>query len=121
MTSVTTRGALTFLIACIGARLAIAAAAFYISPKWLPILGALALLLVSSWVYIYLFDARPFGREARGLDSGLQKIWWNSLRPLHAGLYFAFAIMAFKKSPEAYRVILLDTLIGLIAWMHHYS
>ena len=121
MASVTTRGALTFLLACLGARLAIAAAAFYVSPGWLRVMGMAALVLVCSWVYIYMFDAAPFGRESGGLDSGLQKIWWNNLRPLHAGLYFAFAVMAIKKSPYAYRVILLDTLVGLVAWLHHYS
>ena len=120
MASVTTKGALTFLLGCLGARLAIAAAAYYISPKWLPIMGILALVLVCSWVYIYLFGARPFGKEVGGLDTGSQKIWWNDIRPLHAGLYFAFAIMALHKSPDAYRVVILDALVGLVAWLRHY-
>ena len=120
MASVTTQGALTFLFGCLGARLAIAAAAYYLNPKWLPIMGVLALILVFSWAYIYLFDARPFGKEVGGLGSGSQKIWWNDIRPLHAGLYLAFALMAFHKSPDAYRLIVLDTLVGLIAWLHHY-
>ena len=120
MPASTIEGALTFFLGCLGARLAIAVAAFYARPKWLRVMGMAALVLACSWVYIYLFDARPFGREAGGLGSGLQRIWWNNLRPLHAGLYFAFAVMAIKKNHYAYRVILLDTLVGLIAWLRHY-
>jgi hypothetical protein len=120
MSDLSVKGAMTFLLGCIGARLLIAYTAFKLPKKWLPFLGAGAILLALSWIYIYMFNARPFGLEAGGIDSGLQKIWWNEWRPLHAGLYLAFGVMALNKSPNSYKVVLLDTLIGLVSWMHHY-
>jgi hypothetical protein len=105
---------LLFLIGCIGTRLSIV----YIAktqPKYLMTMGYIALLPALGFILIYLFDLRKTGSEVFG-----EKIWWNDLRPLHGIIWFIFAYLAIKKnSKDAWKVLLLDTLIGVVAFLNH--
>ena len=121
MATVSATGAFTFLVICLGVRLALAFLAYKLPSRWLPVMGAAALILAASWANIYLTGARPFAKEAGGLDTPMQIVWWNGLRPLHSGLYLAFALMAFHKSANAYKILLLDAAVGLLAWFYHYQ
>jgi hypothetical protein len=106
---------LAFLLGCIGLRLGLVFAAATWLPtappaaQWASALGALA--ISGSWVYLYRYNARPTGLEAGG------KIWWNHLRPLHASLYAAFAVLALTQPQYAYIPLLLDVVIGFTAWI----
>ena len=113
-------GALTFLGACIGVRLVIAYVAYKVPRSLLPYASILALIVALSWLAIYIGDLRPSGGEAGGIDSGTKRIWWNEFRPLHAGLYIAFAALAFKKNRQAYKVLLADAGLGIGLWVWHY-
>jgi hypothetical protein len=104
-----------FLMGCIPARLAITALAYFY-PKVLPILGVLAILPTIGFTLIFMMGWRKTGAE---VFQG--KIWWNSLRPLHALLWGSFAALALQRNPQAWKVLLLDTIIGLCAFLlyHH--
>jgi len=88
-----------------------------ISLSYLPYLGLLALLPATGFLIIYFGGYRKTGGETFG-----QKIWWNNLRPVHAFLYYTFALLAFNKNKYTFIPLLADVLIGLVAFLfYHYS
>jgi hypothetical protein len=112
---------LLFLIGCIGTRILFVLVAKYISLKYLPLLGYLAILPMIGFMYIYLTGSRKTGAEVFG-----GKIWWNDLRPLHALLYGLFAYSVIQRSNislmySAWMFLLADVVIGLGAFLvYHY-
>ena len=106
---------LMFLIGCMGARIGLTYAA-YRFPKFLPWLGIFALTISIGFAMIYINGWRKTGIEVDG-----ETIWWNDLRPVHAFMYGLFALMAFKGLKEhAWKVLLLDTIIGFLAFAYHH-
>jgi hypothetical protein len=105
---------LLFLIGCIGTRVGLALAARALPPNWLPYAGAVALIPAIGFFTIYLFDLRKTGPEVFG-----DRIWWNSLRPLHGTLYAAFAYLAFQKDPRAWMILAADAAVGLGAFLQN--
>ena len=106
---------LLFLIGCIGTRVALALAARAAPPEWLPYAGAVALVPAIGFFLIYIFDLRKTGAEVFG-----DRIWWNSLRPIHGAMYAGFAYMAFQKNPYAWMVLAADAALGLGAFLQHH-
>ena len=110
---------LLFLIGCIGIRFLIVLFAKYIGQnliKYLPLLGYLALFPVIGFLYIFFTNSRQTGLEVFG-----GKIWWNSLRPIHAILYALFAYNAINKNANAWIYLMIDVIIGLISFLiYHY-
>ena len=105
-----------FLFGCIGMRLFFVIIAKNVSIKYLHYLGYLALVMPLGFMYIYLTGSRQTGVEVLG-----DKIWWNSLRPLHALLYGLFAYNAIKGDPNSWIFLFLDVIIGLISFLtYHY-
>ena len=98
-----------FLFGCIGTRLTFA----YIAKtrtEFLPYMAIIAILIGIGLMYYYLSGTRPTGPEVFG-----EKIWWNHLRPVHATMYFLFAILAIQKNKSAYLFLFADAMIGLAA------
>ena len=113
-----TRRMILFLIGCMGARIMIAVIAKYIGENvnWLlPVLGLMALMPALGFITQFVFGLRETGRGAAG-----GKIWWANMRPIHGVLYLLFAMFAFRRKVFAWRVLLIDAFIGLLAWGHHY-
>jgi hypothetical protein len=105
-----------FLLACIPARLLIAFIAKKISNKYLPYLGLLALIPATGFLYIYITGKRKNGAETFG-----EKIWWNKLRPIHAFMFYLFAYLAITKNKNAYVVLFVDAIFGLVSFLvYHY-
>ena len=104
---------LTFLIGCIGARLLLA----YLAYLYPVVLGFVALVPAIGFTVIYLG-----GYRKTGLETGGKRIWWNHLRPVHALLYFTFALLAFwpKTRGRAWVVLVLDAVLGLAAHLYHH-
>jgi hypothetical protein len=108
---------LLFLIGCIGVRSLFVYIAMKVDTEYLKYLGYLALLPAIGFLYIYLTGSRQTGPETYG-----EKIWWNSLRPVHSALYFLFAYNAINGNKESWKFLLADVIIGLISFLyHHYS
>ena len=108
---------LLFIIGCIGTRSLFVLIAKNAGPKYLPLLGYLALLPAIGFMYIYLTGSRQTGAEVFG-----GKIWWNDLRPLHSLLYFLFAYNAIIGNNKAWMYLLVDVIIGLVSFLvFHYN
>ena len=108
---------LLFLIGCIGVRSIFVLLAKNASAYILKMLGYLALLPAIGFIYIYLTGSRQTGAEVFG-----EKIWWNSLRPIHATLYLLFAYNAINGVKSAWIYLLIDVILGLISFLvHHYK
>ncbi len=106
-----------FLIGCIGVRSILVYVAKTINIKYLPVAGMLALLPAIGFSYLFLFGKRKTGPEVFG-----GTIWWNNLRPVHALLYFAFAVSAILKKSWSWLFLLVDVVIGLKSFLvYHIS
>lgn len=104
-----TKKALLFWIGCIGSRTGAAWLAAT-KPNVLPYLGVLAGMIAIGFTVIYLGDLRHTGPEVFG-----GRIWWNSMRPLHATLYALFAYLALQGHPDAWKVLAADVVAGVLA------
>jgi len=104
-----------FLFGCMSARFGLTYLAWRLPTEYLPFMGVFALLLAIGFGTIYVMGWRKTGAEVLG-----DRIWWNDLRPVHAALWFTFAILAFARNRRAWIVLLADTLIGLFAFTYHH-
>lgn len=108
---------LLFIIGCIGTRSLFVYVAKNAGPKYLPLLGYLALLPAIGFMYIYLTGSRKTGAEVFG-----GKIWWNDLRPIHSLFYFLFAYNAIISNNKSWMYLLVDVIIGLVSFLgFHYK
>ena len=117
--------ALVFLFGCIGSRLALsmlARASLSHHPSgWSQQardilrhgLVALSLTISCGLLFHFIAGTRSTAFEAGGL------VWWNTLRPVHASMYFTFAVLAMLNYDKAWVIILLDTILGLASWAVH--
>lgn len=104
---------LLFLGLCIPSRFLIAFLLSKLSKNRLFYFGLLLLIPVVGWTYIYLTSSRKTGGETFGAP-----IWWDHIRPIHAGFYFMAALLALRGSNNAYLPIVIDTSLGLLAFLH---
>ena len=107
---------LLFLVGCIGIRSALVILAKEGSSRTLRYLGYTALIPAVGFALIYLFGWRKTGAEVFG-----NRIWWNHLRPVHSMLYFLFAYLAINGNKNSWVVLLVDVIIGLIAFVNHHK
>lgn len=107
-----TKRNLYFIFGCILFRLILVYLVYSINQMYLPYIGVITLIIAISWIIIYLFDLRKTGIEVNN-----EKIWWNNLRPVHALLYILFSYNAFNKSNTSFIYLLIDVIIGLIAFI----
>lgn len=106
---------LLFLIGCIPTRL-FGAYLAKTQKRYLPYIGYIAAAIGIGFLYLYFTGKRQTGVE---VDSG--RIWWNSLRPVHGFLHLYFAYCAINNSPNAWRIIVIDALIGLVSFLLYHS
>ena len=105
-----------FLFGCIPTRLAVVYLAKHISIDYLPILGYIALIPATVFIYLYFSGTRQTGAEVFG-----GKIWWNNLRPIHSIFYYMFAINAINKIKNSWVYLLYDVIFGLFSFLiFHY-
>lgn len=109
-----TKRLLLFLFGCILVRLLLVYIAKNINSDYLPIMGIIALIISIGFMTIFILGLRKTGGETFG-----DKIWWNNLRPVHSILYGIFAFLAITKNKNSWLILLLDVIIGLIAFTFH--
>ena len=107
---------LLFLFLCIPGRLALTFLAKYIPLKYLPLMGIVYAIIGLSFLYLNIFNKRLTGTETGG-----NVIWWNDLRPVHGFLALIFAILAISKVRDAWIVLLVDTIFGLVSFLAYHS
>jgi hypothetical protein len=103
---------LVFLIVCIGIRTSFVVLAKNVNINYLPYLGYGGMGISISFAYMYFTKARKKGIFG-------DKVWWDSLRPVHAFNYGFFAYLAINKSCYSYYPLLIDVIIGLTAFLYH--
>ena len=101
-----------FVFGCLLVRFLIVLIAKIINKNSLPLLGYIALLPAIGFLVNYFTNIRKRG----ALN---QKIWWGYMRPVHSLLYFTFSYLAITKSESAYIPLLLDVILGLVAFIHN--
>lgn len=103
---------LVFWIGCLGTRLTIAyLIAISTAHNWLNV----ALMVLVLLVGLGLFTLWFFGLRTNGFEAG-GKIWWNSLRPLHAFLWLLVAtLMYVGKTTWASYVVVIDVVLAIYA------
>jgi len=106
---------LLFIFGCVVFRSYLVYFAKTTSTKNLKILGYIFLIPAIYTMYIYLFNKRQTGAEVFG-----KKIWWNKIRPLHSILWFIFAYLAIIGNNNSYKVLLIDLIIGILAFIYHH-
>lgn len=100
-----------FLV-CISVRFSIAFLAKEANDGLLQAIGFLSLMPAIGFFYLFFSGKRKSGRETFG-----DKIWWNNLRPLHGTLWLLFSFYALRKNKNAWIFLLIDTLIGIFAFL----
>ncbi len=105
-----------FIIFCLGSRITLAYVAKQASTRILRIMGYVAIAPVIGFTYIFLSGSRTTGAEVMG-----EKIWWNSLRPVHALFYALFSYSAINSHSYAWTFLLADVILGAVSFtVHHY-
>ena len=108
---------LLFIFVCILTRLILTFVVKKLKLIYLPIAGYIGLILGISFLTIYYYNLRKTGIEVFG-----DKIWWNDIRPIHGILYLIFAYLAINKNKNAWIVLLIDVIFGLVMFInHHYT
>ena len=109
---------LLFLIGCIGTRSLLVYIAKTTNKNILMYLGYLAVFPAIGFFYIYFSGTRKTGPEVFG-----DKIWWNTLRPIHGLLYTLFAYNAIIGNLNAWIYLLVDVILGLVSFLffHYYN
>lgn len=105
-----------FLFGCIGLRLSIGlfARSFLCHGLLCKILAYSLLIMGFGFLFIYFSGIRE-----KGLETGGEKIWWNTLRPIHGILYIiAGYLLSTNQNILSSNVIIFDTLIGLLSWFN---
>lgn len=105
-----------FLFLCIGSRLSFTILSAISSGWFLRVLGIIAVFPVLGWFYIIFIGKRDTGLEVFG-----EQIWWKNFRPLHMFLWAFFAYLAITGNRRAWIVLLIDTFIGLSAFLLHHQ
>ena len=114
---------LVFLALCVPARCTLAYAALSLTGVWARLLALACAAIAVGFAVLYLFGLRPTGIEAGG------RIWWDSLRPLHALTFGAAAALLWVGSihnsvdlrPAAAVVLALDVALGIGASVAHHD
>ena len=110
-----TKRIILYLFGCVLFRFILVLIAKNIAIEKLPYMGYLASIPAIGFAVIYLGGLRKTGGEVFG-----DRIWWNSLRPIHSALYFLLVYMAVTMQRNAYRVLLLDVILGLVSFLGYH-
>ena len=106
---------LLFLFGCLPVRILLVYFAKVVSQLTKTLISYFALLVGVGFIYIYLTGSRKTGPETFG-----KPIWWNNWRPIHAGLYLAFAYSALQGYSYAWKYLATDVVVGIVAFLTHY-
>lgn len=104
---------LLFLGGCIPSRLFFVLLAKYGNQTIKKIIGVVAFMIASGFMIIYFGKLRE-----TGIETGGEKIWWNHLRPVHSIIYYLVFYNIFFANPmNAWKLLLIDVLIGLLSFL----
>ena len=104
-----------FLLGCIPVRFLFVYIAENIPINYLPLTAPITLIMGLGFFYTF-FSGKKTGSTFN------QIAWWNNLRPIHGLLYITYSYYAYKKNSDAYKVLLIDVIFGLLSFLiYHIS
>jgi hypothetical protein len=108
---------LKFLVGCVGARVLFSLVIQFSPALMLPLLCGICVAISVGFTFVWVTGIR---QKKGAFDN---TIWWNPLRLVHASIYLLTAWFLYtKKQYLASTVILLDTSIGMLAYLvNHYN
>lgn len=106
-----------FFYACIPTRILFAVLVRYLHSYYLPFVAFICLAIAVGFLVIYVFKLRD-----TGIETGGKPIWWNHIRPVHAGLYLLVSYHLFNgDARSASNVLMLDVLFGALSSLIFYN
>jgi hypothetical protein len=114
-----TKRFLMFLIGCMGTRFLLTYIAKISPINYLKYISYFTGLIGLSFIYIYFIGSESADKQLEW--TGDKMIWWNHLRIVHGSLYLLFTYQAYVGNKDAWMVLLVDTIIGLVSWLNHHG
>lgn len=108
---------LYYLLFCIGTRMVLTILAKNLTKEKVKYMSFITLVMGLGFLYIYAFGSK---RADNQLEWANAKIWWNDYRIIHGILYTSFSILGILKINKAWILLGLDTLLGLILFLHYH-
>ena len=113
-----------FLVFCIGARSLLAMISKNINPKYLPYMAIITIPIGIGFMYTFFRSEKGTKRQMKTYNGD---IWWSNLRIVHSLIYLAFSFTAllainekYRKDNKAWVFLVVDVLIGLIAFLNYH-
>jgi len=100
-----------YYIICIFVRLSLAYSVYYVQK--MPI----RYLFVFLYFILSLGELYQYTMKTRTVGAFHNKVWWDSLRPIHALLFLFTSVSLFYKYKYSYMFLLLDTLISVLGYI----
>jgi hypothetical protein len=107
---------LLFIFGCISTRLYLTYRIKNADIENLEYYSYLALIPMLGWFYLIFIGNRDTGGEVFG-----DVIWWKNLRIIHLILWTTFFYMAYNKNKNAWIILLIDTIFGLIMFLNYHK
>ena len=105
-----------FIFMCIPIRLLLAYSIKYVKPGHLKYIGLISFIIAGLFILSY-FNFNP--RKKMGAFGG--NIWWNDMRAVHGCVYLLFSLFAIKQNINAWKILVIDIIIGSLAFFKHYK
>ena len=106
-----------FLLFCFPMRIVLAYLAYKLqNTKYINYYVFLILFMGLSFLYQYLLNYRKIGAFG-------QKVWWHNYRIIHALNYLTYCFIIYRNdfySQYAYRLLVLDALLGLAFFINNH-
>lgn len=80
---------------------------------YLPYMGYLA--IIGSLLF---FNKYMKNDSKVGFFGG--NVWWNNMRLFHSIMYMLFGIAAINKKEFAWKILLIDIIVGILAFINQY-
>lgn len=103
---------LLFIFACLPIRILYIYLAKKASLKYLFYLGIIAIMIGTSFIY-----QSKKGKKTGGFGG---PAWWHPVRNIHGILWILFGILAVMRKKQAYVVLIIDIIIGIITFINNY-
>lgn len=116
MSGINKRVCLFFLI-CIPIRLLLAYIIYRVNPEHLKYVGYITTIIAGLFIISYI-NFNPV-KKNKGAFGG--KIWWNDMRAVHGCIYLLFSLFAIKKNINAWKILIADVIVGIIAFLFQYK